>query len=41
MNSSLQCLSHTFGLTDYFMKKYYENEINLKNPIGSKGRLTK
>jgi ubiquitin C-terminal hydrolase len=41
MNSCLQCLSHTKPLTDYFLKMYFEDEINKTNPIGTKGKLAK
>ncbi len=40
MNSCLQCLSHTMPLTQYFLKSYFEVEINKKNKIGSQGKLT-
>lgn len=39
MNSCLQCLSHTLPLTQYFLDKKYIDEVNLDNPIGSKGKL--
>ena len=41
MNSCLQCLSNTRPLTDYFLKGYFEAEINKINPIGTKGKLAK
>lgn len=41
MNSCLQCLSNTTLLTQYFLNRYYENEINYDNPLGSQGRLAK
>jgi ubiquitin carboxyl-terminal hydrolase 4/11/15 len=41
MNSCLQCLSNTTLLTQYFINRYYEKEINLDNPLGSKGKLAK
>lgn len=41
MNSCLQCLSNCVPLTDYFLKKYFEKEINKDNPLGSKGKLAK
>jgi ubiquitin C-terminal hydrolase len=41
MNSCLQCLSNTSPLKKYFLNKFYEAEINLVNPIGSKGKLAK
>lgn len=39
MNSSLQCLSATIPLTDYFLGYNYRSEINAKNPLGSGGKL--
>lgn len=41
MNSSLQCLSHSELLTAYFLSKKYLSEINLDNPLGSKGKVSK
>lgn len=41
MNSALQCMQHTRGLTQYFVDMCYKNEINEDNPIGSKGKLIK
>mmetsp|Transcript_16921 Transcript_16921/g.23942 ORF Transcript_16921/g.23942 Transcript_16921/m.23942 type:complete len:685 (-) Transcript_16921:63-2117(-) len=39
MNSSLQCLSHTIPLTDYFLGYDYRKEINHENFLGTKGEL--
>ena len=39
MNSSIQCLSHTPILRDYFTSKAYLNDINRTNPLGYEGRL--
>jgi ubiquitin carboxyl-terminal hydrolase 4/11/15 len=39
MNSALQCLSATVPLTDYFLSAKYLSEINLDNPLGTKGEL--
>lgn len=39
MNSSLQCLSHTPILREYFTSKAYVNDINKTNPLGHKGQL--
>ncbi len=39
MNSSIQCLSHTPILRDYFTSKAYLNDINRTNPLGYQGRL--
>ena len=41
MNSCLQCLSHTLPLTEYFLKSFYEAEINKVNVLGTKGKLAK
>lgn len=39
LNSSIQCLSHTPILRDYFTTKAYLNDINTTNPLGQQGRL--
>jgi len=39
MNSSIQCISHTPILKDYFTSKSYLNDINQTNPLGYQGRL--
>lgn len=39
LNSSIQCLSHTPILRDYFNTKAYLNDINTTNPLGYQGRL--
>jgi len=39
MNSALQCLSHTVPLADYFLNCDWREEINLDNPLGTKGVL--
>ena len=41
MNSSIQCLSNTFELTQFFIEKKYKSLINreYKNPLGTDGRL--
>ena len=41
MNSSLQCLSNTIPLTDYFLGFDYTTEINANNPLGTGGYLAK
>jgi len=41
MNSCLQCLSNTTPLTEYFLKKLYEAEVNRTNKLGTKGKLAK
>lgn len=39
MNSSLQCLSNTIPLTDYFLGFDFKSEINRTNFLGTKGEL--
>lgn len=39
MNSSLQCLSNTIPLTDYFLGYDYRSEINKENFLGTKGAV--
>lgn len=39
LNSSIQCLSHTPILRDYFTTKSYLHDINTTNPLGHEGRL--
>jgi len=41
MNSSLQCLSNTIPLTDYFLGYDFRGEINHDNFLGTKGELVK
>jgi ubiquitin C-terminal hydrolase len=41
MNTSLQCMSNCYELTQYFLKNYYTKDINLENPIGTQGVLAK
>lgn len=41
MNSSLQCLSNTKELTDYIIQRHFINDINIRNPLGTKGKLVK
>lgn len=41
MNSALQCMQHTRGLSQYFVDKLYREEINEENPIGSHGKLVR
>lgn len=40
MNSCLQCLSNTVPLTQYFLSNLFQDEINVHNPIGTKGKLS-
>ena len=39
LNSSLQCLSATIPLTDYFLGYDYRSEINKNNALGTGGKL--
>ena len=39
LNSTIQCLSHTPILRDYFTTKSYLRDINTTNPLGHEGRL--
>lgn len=39
MNSSIQCLSNTFSLTQYFLQEMFKNEINTNNVLGTGGKL--
>jgi len=39
MNSTLQCLSNTPRLTQYFREDRYNKDINRNNPLGQKGEL--
>ena len=39
MNTSLQCMSNCYELTQYFLSDYYKDHINVDNPIGTQGNL--
>lgn len=39
MNSSIQCVSNTRFLTEYFLKELFRNEINEENKLGTEGKL--
>jgi hypothetical protein len=39
MNSTLQCLANTPGLTEYFIENRYQRFINRNNPLGFKGKI--
>lgn len=41
MNTAIQCISSCWELTNYFLKNHYKNDINLSNPIGTKGVLAR
>jgi len=41
MNTSLQCMSNCWELTQYFLKDYYKKDINVDNPIGTSGVLAR
>jgi ubiquitin C-terminal hydrolase len=40
MNSALQCLSHTEGLTEYFLKNKYKIQVNPSYKFGSGGDVS-
>ena len=39
LSSCLQCLSHTVGLTKYFLNGHFRREINYQNTLGTQGKL--
>lgn len=39
MNSSIQCVSNTRFLTDYFLKDLFREELNEENTLGTGGKL--
>jgi len=41
MNSSIQCISNTYELTQYFLERKYKSllEREIKNPLGTEGRI--
>lgn len=39
LNSILQCLNHIESLTQYFLTKEFENDLNENNPLGSGGSV--
>lgn len=39
MNSVIQCLSNTEPLVKFFILDCYQNHINERNPLGTRGRL--
>lgn len=41
MNSSLQCLSNTYELTNFFLESRFSfiNDLPVKNVLGTEGRL--
>ncbi|CAD8091291.1 unnamed protein product [Paramecium sonneborni] len=41
MNSGTQCIANSFPLVEYFLKNQYFEEINMNNPLGTKGELVK
>lgn len=41
MNSALQCFIHTDVVQEFFLYQKVEEEINLVNPLGTKGELLK
>ena len=41
MFCSLQCLSNTPPLTEYFLNDKYQEELNFDNPLGMRGEIAK
>ena len=41
MNAGLQCLLHTTELSNYFLRCFYEQDLNVNNVLGCKGKLAK
>jgi len=39
MNSSLQCLSNCWELSNYFLSELYSKDLNTDNPIGNEGKV--
>lgn len=39
MNTALQCLSHTMGLTEYILTGQFKQEVNAVNNLGTEGEL--
>ncbi|CAH8291269.1 unnamed protein product [Schistosoma turkestanicum] len=39
MNSALQCMSNVPALTSYFLSGKWKSELNIRNPLGSQGRI--
>ncbi|PAV89138.1 hypothetical protein WR25_14151 [Diploscapter pachys] len=39
MNATLQMLVNSIELKTYFLERHYQNDINIENPLGFKGRL--
>jgi ubiquitin carboxyl-terminal hydrolase 4/11/15 len=39
MNSGLQCISNTWELIKFFLHDNYKKQINMNNPLGTKGKL--
>jgi len=39
MNAALQCLSHSSPLTRHFLTNRFKKDVNLSNPLGTRGEL--
>ena len=39
LNTSIQCLSNCWEITNYFLRDQYKKDINLSNPLGSNGKI--
>jgi ubiquitin carboxyl-terminal hydrolase 4/11/15 len=40
-NSAVQCLLHTMPFVDHFLNKPWQDEINLENRLGTRGKLVR
>lgn len=41
MNAALQCILHLPKVKEYYLSEEYENDINTKNVLGTKGKISK
>lgn len=41
LNTSLQCISNCWELSNYFLKNHYKKDINKTNVLGTHGRVTR
>lgn len=39
LSTSIQCLSHAVGLSQYFLRGHFKSEINYQNLLGTQGKL--
>ncbi|CAK87128.1 unnamed protein product (macronuclear) [Paramecium tetraurelia] len=40
INAAIQCLSNTQPLTEYFQQNLHNHELNIENPLSSRGQIT-